>query len=396
MVVHPSGGTTRLFRVAVVDGSPLQRRLLAGRLEERGWEVVSFGHGEEALEALAADPVDAVVSDVVLPGSLDGFQLASALAARVGAGCPGVVLAPAVEPGDADRRMAARTGARVVQRRAGFREVLEAVASVLASGARPGPGHDASALPPEVARALAGRRVVLAGFGLAEADRAERALRSVGALPRSVRRGDAESAGSGEVVVVSLRDGDELVPEAKGGPVVLGVGSAEVLWRAAPRGLRHLLARPWRPEALLLRVYLAARDAEPAGSRTRAAGVDPRDVVLADDDETITVLVAATLRNSGYRCHVAHDGHGALELIEHVRPGVAVLDVNMPRKDGFQVLAALRDGGRARGMPVVLLTARRQELDILRGFELGAADYVVKPFNPLELAARLRRLAPVE
>jgi DNA-binding response OmpR family regulator len=68
----------------------------------------------------------------------------------------------------------------------------------------------------------------------------------------------------------------------------------------------------------------------------------------------------------------------------------------MPRKDGFQVLAALRDGGRTRGMPVVLLTARRQELDILRGFELGAADYVVKPFNPLELAARLRRLAPVE
>jgi DNA-binding response OmpR family regulator len=380
----------------VVDGSPLQRRLLAGRLEERGWEVVSFGHGEEALEALAAEPVDAVVSDVVLPGRLDGFQLAAALAERASAERPAVVLTPSVEPGEGDRRMAERTGARVVPRRAGFREVLEAVASALAAGARPDPGSPAAALPPEVARELAGRRVVLAGFGVAEADRAERALRSAGALPRSVGRLEAGWDGSGEVVVVSLRDGDEPVPETEDGPVVLGVGSAEVLWRAAPRGMRHLLARPWRPEALLLRVYLAARDAEPATRRASVAGAGPRDVVLADDDESITVLVAATLRNSGYRCHVAHDGHVALELIEHVRPGVAVLDVNMPRKDGFEVLAALRDGGRTRGMPVVLLTARRQELDILRGFELGAADYVVKPFNPLELAARLRRLAPVE
>ena len=72
------------------------------------------------------------------------------------------------------------------------------------------------------------------------------------------------------------------------------------------------------------------------------------------------------------------------------RPQVAVLDVNMPGMDGFEVLAAIR----AEGIPsrVVLLTARQQETDVIRGFTLGADDYVVKPFSPMELVARLKRL----
>lgn len=89
-------------------------------------------------------------------------------------------------------------------------------------------------------------------------------------------------------------------------------------------------------------------------------------------------------------CQGAANGPQALEQIRASAPQAAVLDVNMPGMDGYQVLAAIR----AEKLPVrvVLLTARQQETDIIRGFTLGADDYIVKPFNPLELAARLKRL----
>jgi DNA-binding response OmpR family regulator len=89
-------------------------------------------------------------------------------------------------------------------------------------------------------------------------------------------------------------------------------------------------------------------------------------------------------------CQVVVDGRKALEATRRWRPQVAILDVNMPGMDGYEVLAALR----AENLPVrvMLLTARQRESDIIRGFTLGADDYVVKPFSPMELVARLKRL----
>jgi DNA-binding response OmpR family regulator len=113
---------------------------------------------------------------------------------------------------------------------------------------------------------------------------------------------------------------------------------------------------------------------------------------VADDDPTITALVATTLTNSGYVCHVAHDGGEAIEVTRQLRPDALIVDINMPRRDGYEVLATMKNDRRTRTVPVVLLTARQQETDVIRGFELGASDYVVKPFNPMELVARLRRL----
>jgi len=90
------------------------------------------------------------------------------------------------------------------------------------------------------------------------------------------------------------------------------------------------------------------------------------------------------------QCRVAANGTEALEEIRAHRPHAAVLDVNMPGMDGFEVLATIR----AEKIPVrvILLTARQQEQDVLRGFSLGADDYIVKPFSPMELVARLKRL----
>jgi two-component system OmpR family response regulator len=89
-------------------------------------------------------------------------------------------------------------------------------------------------------------------------------------------------------------------------------------------------------------------------------------------------------------CETATNGRSALEVIRKFRPHAAVLDVNMPGMDGYEVLAAIRS--EELHVHVILLTARQQESDIIRGFTLGADDYVVKPFGPMELVARLKRL----
>jgi two-component system, OmpR family, alkaline phosphatase synthesis response regulator PhoP len=92
-------------------------------------------------------------------------------------------------------------------------------------------------------------------------------------------------------------------------------------------------------------------------------------------------------------CHVAPNGKSALDLAHALNPNVIVLDVNMPFLDGFQVLTALRGEPRTEAIPVIMLTSMQQEADVVRAFALGADDYVVKPFNPMELLARIRRLA---
>jgi DNA-binding response OmpR family regulator len=113
-------------------------------------------------------------------------------------------------------------------------------------------------------------------------------------------------------------------------------------------------------------------------------------ILIADDDSTVISLVRMTLENYGMRCESAPDGPAAMAAVRAMKPHAAVLDVNMPGMDGYEVLAAIR----AENLPVrvMLLTARQQEGDVIRGFSLGADDYVVKPFSPMELVARLKRL----
>jgi DNA-binding response OmpR family regulator len=120
----------------------------------------------------------------------------------------------------------------------------------------------------------------------------------------------------------------------------------------------------------------------------------PRTVLVVDDERTIADVVARYLEREGYRALVAHDGEQAVALAERERPDLVVLDVMLPRIDGLQVMAVLR---RRRPTPVILLTARGEEQERVSGLRLGADDYVVKPFSPAELVARvgavLRRLA---
>jgi two-component system OmpR family response regulator len=115
-------------------------------------------------------------------------------------------------------------------------------------------------------------------------------------------------------------------------------------------------------------------------------------VLVADDDATVVALLSTTLSHYGIDCHAATNGQDALDMAREIQPDAVVLDVNMPRLDGFAVLAALRNDPVTNHLAVVMLSARQQETDVLRGFGLGADDYVTKPFNPIELAMRLKRM----
>jgi DNA-binding response OmpR family regulator len=115
-------------------------------------------------------------------------------------------------------------------------------------------------------------------------------------------------------------------------------------------------------------------------------------ILVADDDEDLLALVTFRLERSGYRVHQARDGEEALQAAVERAPALAVLDVMMPKLDGYEVTRRLRSEDATRGLPVILLTARAQEADVARGFEAGADDYMRKPFSPQELRSRVQAI----
>jgi len=115
-------------------------------------------------------------------------------------------------------------------------------------------------------------------------------------------------------------------------------------------------------------------------------------VLVADDDDDIRELVAYRLERSGYDVVVARDGQEALELAAARHPALCVVDLMMPRLNGYELTQQLRAGEETADIPVILLTARNQEADVQRGFEAGADDYLRKPFSPDELSTRVRVL----
>jgi two-component system response regulator CpxR len=110
-------------------------------------------------------------------------------------------------------------------------------------------------------------------------------------------------------------------------------------------------------------------------------------ILLADDDRTFCQLLADYLRTQGFEISAVHDGVAAIETIDRNPPDALVLDVMMPKADGFKVLEQVRAKHR---VPVLMLTARGEDIDRIVGLEMGADDYLAKPCNPRELAARLR------
>jgi len=127
-----------------------------------------------------------------------------------------------------------------------------------------------------------------------------------------------------------------------------------------------------------------------------ATGAGER-ILVVDDEPDIVALVVYHLAKAGYRVSSASSGPDALSLAKRDRPALVVLDLMLPGMSGFDVLAKLREDEGTAGVAVLMLTARKEEPDRIRGLELGADDYLTKPFSPQELVLRvgaiLRRMA---
>ncbi len=128
------------------------------------------------------------------------------------------------------------------------------------------------------------------------------------------------------------------------------------------------------------------------GARRMSSAVSTATILVADDDPDILELVKLRLELSGHPTLGARDGAEALELIQLHLPALCILDVQMPRMSGFEVLHRMRADDATRGIPVILLTASVQDQDVIMGLESGADDYLRKPFTPIDLQTRVAAL----
>jgi two-component system cell cycle response regulator DivK len=257
-----------------------------------------------------------------------------------------------------------------------------------------GPSNGGSAA---VARALSGKRVALIGLDGEAADLMCGALGPVGAKARLFEASQSPRAEAVEIchlVMVHVRPDSMSSPWLAADTVRLPplptifFGSAEDLLSLNSQVQRRasgLLMDGCLPEEALLRLRFALTQT-PSPVR-RIAGPES-ELVIAYDDAAAQKLIEAKMNEYGLRCRLTTSGPETILLLRHLQPPAAVVDLNL---DGFEALAAIR----AEAMPVrtILITSGGTEDEILRGFTLGAEDYLVQPFSPIELVARLKRLA---
>jgi DNA-binding response OmpR family regulator len=115
-----------------------------------------------------------------------------------------------------------------------------------------------------------------------------------------------------------------------------------------------------------------------------------KQVLVVDDEEDILELVQFNLSKEGYEVKCATTGEAAIENIQAAHPDLMLLDLMLPGMDGFEVARFLKKNPETRNIPIVMLTAKTEESDMLTGLEMGADDYVTKPFSPRILTARVK------
>ena len=118
----------------------------------------------------------------------------------------------------------------------------------------------------------------------------------------------------------------------------------------------------------------------------------PQRILVVDDDKSIVKLLSAYLEQSGYQTIPAYDGEMAIYTLRRERPDLIILDLMMPKRDGWEVTSLVRADKTLAATPIILLTARVEDTDKIVGLELGADDYITKPFNAREVVARVKAL----
>ncbi len=170
-------------------------------------------------------------------------------------------------------------------------------------------------------------------------------------------------------------------------------------------GASSFIHKPVQPEVLLEAFGIAFTknlDSSNASFFTSDPGKNSEDsepkmatensILMAEDDEMIAKIIQHRLGREGYKIHWAKNGETALAACDKEKFSLAMLDVKMPMMDGFELLGRLRENPKTTKLPIIMLTSLGQEKDVTRGFDLGADDYLTKPFSPVELLARVKNL----
>ncbi|HCD71772.1 response regulator transcription factor [Thermovirga lienii] len=113
-------------------------------------------------------------------------------------------------------------------------------------------------------------------------------------------------------------------------------------------------------------------------------------ILVVEDEEALSDILSDALKRHGYKVEKAFDGDTGLEMAENLLPDLIILDIMLPKMDGWEVCRRLKGNPKTSNIPIILLTARRDERDVVAGLDLGADDYIRKPFSLIELMARVR------
>ena len=408
-------------RILIVDDDPDVVFLIRSVLDVSGNELVTAGDVKSAEAALAADTPDLIVLDLVLPDG-DGRSLLMRLRERPATASTPVIVLTATSSERARAECIALGADQVVPkpfdpallaaavrhqldrserlRDTSHRDPLTGLPNRAAMSEAWADAVDRAAQPIRLAMLDLDRfREVNERFGAGHGDTvlsafARLAREELGNARMLARWGGEEFIAlyEGEGAAHAEAEVLRLVERARNEMHSLGDSSLAVTVSA---GLADASERPALDEAVARAeyyLYLAKTTGRDRLVTSEAPVEAPSQrILLAEDDELTASLILHRLRREGFEVEHYNIGTRALEAARNGRYALAILDVKMPGLDGFQLLRELRAMPSFRDVPVLMLTSMGSEDDVVRGFQLGATDYVLKPFSPVELVARVQR-----
>jgi len=378
-------------RILIVEDDQDQRRLAAAGLRAAGYRVLTAEDGTEGVSTARAEHPDLILLDIDLPG-LDGMGVCRQLKLDPALSAIPVIFCTA-RTGVIDRMAGLTLGADdYVTKPFAPSELLLRIRHLLSRA----PGHTPATTAPTT------RALPYDLFAVSVTDLLSRG--SVAIALMRVAPADVERVI--DRLMDDLRRRDVVGQFSEGHLIVAMPGLSADTAKATVRNLLETMAPPVQNAAIgtadgregtpggavTLDALIAHADLALAQDRVAQSGVDTgkRTVLLAEDDPDVLHIIDTRLRAAGYRTVLALDGQQTLDALATITPAVIILDLMMPKLTGFDVLIRLRE--RPQRPRTIVVSARGRDEDVTRAFELGADDYVSKPFNPEELVARIARL----
>jgi DNA-binding response OmpR family regulator/HPt (histidine-containing phosphotransfer) domain-containing protein len=387
---HDAVQADRPARILVVEDDHEQRRIAASGLRAAGYSVVTAESGHEAVETARAERPNLILLDVDLP-DLDGMGVCRQIKLEPTLASMPVIFCTA-RAGLMDRMAGLTLGADdYITKPYAPSELLLRIRRLLSrSTPVAAEAVPADGLLPYDQFATAARQALAAGPASLIMVRLppEELARAAARLMDDVRRRD---------IVGRLSD-THIVALAPGLPAGVARSAIRAILDKTPQfddaAIGAVDSSGPAPAGDRLDAMVAEADLALAADRLSRGGSQPgrTTVLVAEDDPDVLHIVDARLRAAGYRTVLALDGQQTLDALERESPAIILLDLMMPKLTGFDVLMHLRAHPAQSRPRTIVVSARGRDEDVTRAFELGADDYVTKPFNPEELMARIARL----